>query len=74
MNLLCEVGPLIEHRDQDPFNLEIRVSLTADLADRFDQLRNALESEILALYGDQDAIGSDEGVDGQQIHRRRTVN
>ena len=74
MNLLCEVGPLIEHGDQNPFNLEIRVSLTADLADRFDQLRNALESEILALYGDQDAIGSDEGVDGQQIHRRRTIN
>ncbi len=68
MNLLCEVGPLIEHGNQDPFNFKVRVSLTADLADRFDQLRNALECEILTLDRDQDAIGRDKGVDGQDIH------
>ena len=68
MNLLREIRPLIEHRDQNPFYFQVRVSLTADLADRFDQLRNTLEREILALNGDQDAIGRDECVDGQKVH------
>ena len=74
MNLLGEVGPFIEHRDQNPFNLESRVSLKSDLADRFDQFRNALEREILALYGYQDTICRDESIYGQQIHRWRAID
>jgi len=74
VNLLCEVGPLIEHSNQNPFNLKVRVSLTADLADRFDQLRNALKREILALDRDQDAMGRNESVNGQDIHRWRAID
>ena len=74
MNFLREVGSLIEHGDQHPFNLKIRVTLTADLADRFDQLGNALEREILALDGDQYAVGCDQGVNSQEVHRWRAID
>jgi len=74
VNLLREVGSLIEHGDQNPFNFKVRVSLATNLADRFDQLRNALKCKIFALNGDQDAVGRDEGVDGQEIHGWRAID
>ncbi len=74
MNLLREVGSLIEHGNQDPFDFKVRIPLTTDLADRLDELGDTLQGKILALDGDQNAVGRHEGVYGQQIHSRRAID
>ena len=37
------------------------------------ELGDAFEGEVLGLHGDEEAVGGDEGVEGEEIERRRAV-
>jgi len=74
MNLLRQIGTLIPHGNQHSLDFQVRVSLTSDLPDRLHQLRNSFQRKVLALDGNQDAVGCHEGVHRKKVQRRRAIN
>src|SRR5262245_12133465 len=52
-HLIRQIGTLIEHGQEHALDLQIRVSKSADLPDRLDQLRYALQRKVLTLDRDQ---------------------
>ena len=66
--------PLVEHRRQDPDDLDLRVQVLADHRQRVLELHETAQREVLALHGHDHAVGRDERVDRQQAERRRRVD
>src|SRR5947209_1348478 len=64
--------PLVEHRRQDALNRDVRVEVLADHRQRVLELDEAAQREVLALDGDDDALGRDERVDRQQRSEEHT--
>ncbi len=74
-DLVVEVIAWIEHRAQKALDLQFRVEgRLADLVDDVAQCREPLERKVLTLYRDHDGIRSHQGIDGQQVQGRRTVD
>src|SRR6267378_3380995 len=49
-DLAGQIGPLVEHGEQDAVELEVRVERGADPVERLDQFRDSLERQVLALH------------------------
>ena len=67
--LINGVGRLVAvgvHRHQDSLDGEVRIHVGLHDADRVQQLAEAFQGEILALHGNDDRIGSHQGVEGHQ--------
>src|ERR1051326_8205746 len=71
-DLLGEVVPVVEHRQQNPSDFQRVLEAFADPVDRVPQLGHAFQREKLALDRDQDGVGRHQGVQRQQVERRRT--
>src|ERR671937_1925653 len=64
----------VEHRRQDPLDLDPRIEVLADHRKRVFELDQAAQREVLALHRDDHPTRRDERVDGQQTQRRRGVD
>ena len=65
---------LVEHRRQDPLDLDLRIEVLPDHRQRVLELDEPAQREVLALHRHDHAGGRDEGVDRQQAERRRRVD
>ncbi len=66
-NLVGEICPLIVHGQKYPFDRQSRIVGATDSHERVEELGNAFQSKILALDGDENGVGSDERVEGEEI-------
>ena len=73
-DLLPEVRPLVEHRQQHAFDVERRVERRAHAAHRADEIGQPFEREVLAVQRNQHRVGGDQRVERQQAERRRAVD
>ena len=73
-DLLPEIRPLVEHRQQHAFDVERRIERRAHAAHRADEIGEPFEREVLAVQRNQHGVGGDERVQRQQAERRRTVD
>jgi hypothetical protein len=64
----------IEHRQQDPLDLEPLVQSPSDALERIQELAHALESEEFGLDGDEHRIGGRQRVHGEEAEARRAVD
>src|SRR5215469_13285276 len=72
-HLLRQVCTLIEHGQHDAFNRQLRVQPSTNPLDCVQQLADTFEREVFCLHGNEDGVGGDERVEGQQIECRRTI-
>src|SRR6266481_4103916 len=68
-----KAGPLVVHRQKDAFNLEARIQCAPNAHQCVQEFRDTLQGKILALDRDQDSIGGNERVQGQQVECRRAI-
>ena len=73
-DLAGEVGPVVEHREQNAFDFERMVEGLADAVDGVHEFGDAFEGEEFALDGDEDGIGGDQGVEGEEVEGRRAID
>ena len=64
----------VVHRDEQTFDIELRIEAGLHDADGVQEFAEALEGEILALDGDNDRVGSREGIDGDETQRGAAVD
>src|SRR4030095_107719 len=72
--LVGKIRSFVEHRQKDALELQSRVGSLANLLDRCRQFRNALEREIFALDGNEHAVRRDQGVNRENVQRRRAID
>jgi hypothetical protein len=72
-DLLGEVGAVVEHSEEDAFEREAGVEAGGDAIEGGHELGYAFEGEIFGLHGDEEGVGGDEGVEGEEIEGGRTV-
>src|SRR5216117_65988 len=72
-HLLCERVTRIVHGSKQPFDIELRIQVLADLLDRVDEIGEPLERVILALHRDHHRIGCHQSVQGEYVQGRRAV-
>jgi len=70
---LGEVGAVIIHGEGDAFDEETGIEGLANALDGIEEFADAFEGEILGLHGDEDGIGGDEGVEGQEVEGGRAI-
>ena len=70
---LGEVGAVVVHGEGDAFDDEAGIEGLADALDGIEQLADAFEGEVFGLHGDEDGVGGDQGVEGEQVERGRAV-
>src|SRR5574340_475 len=68
-----EIRAVVEHGEQDAGDLQRVVERGANAVHGVHQFGNALEREELALDGHEHGIGGEQGVEREQIQRRRAV-
>ena len=73
LDVLGQPRALVVHRDQQARDLQPRVELAADQAQRLEELDQPLERQVLGLHRDDHAVGGDQGVDRDRAERRRAV-
>ena len=73
VDLLGEVGAVVVHGEEDTFEGQARVEGLGDAVERGHELGYAFEGEVFGLHGDEEAVGSDQGVEGEEIESRRAV-
>jgi len=73
-NLAGEVGPVIEHCEQNSFQSQAVLERVADSINRVHELGDSLEGEELALDGHENGVGGDQRVEREQVQGRRTVD
>lgn len=61
-HLFREGRAVVIHRQQDALDGERRIDGAAEAHKGIEKFGNTLESEVLALYGDQDGISSSQSV------------
>src|SRR5437588_6164902 len=66
--------PSVVHRRQDSGDLDVRVEVLPDHAQRVLELHEPAPREVLALDGDDHGARGDERVDRQEAERRRRVD
>ncbi len=72
-NGLRQVGAVVEHGEDDAFDGETAVELDPDAVDGIEQLGDAFEGEVLGLHRDENGVGRDQGVEGEEVERRGAV-
>src|SRR3954451_19127862 len=72
--LLGVDGPRVEHRRQDPLDLDVGVEVLLDHPQRVLQLDQPTHGEILALHRDDHLVRRGQRVDRQQAEARRRVD
>ena len=73
-DLLAQVRPLVEHRQQHAFDVERGVERRAHAAHRADEIGEPFEREVFAVQRNQHRVGGDERVEREQSERRRAVD
>src|SRR4030095_8626880 len=74
-NLEREARSAVEHREQDPEQVETGIQLLPNELHRLlEQVSKALERVELALQRDEHPIGCDQRVDRQETERRRAID
>ena len=63
----------VVHGQEESLDFQLRVELALDDLDGVEELADALQGKVFALYGDDDRVGSRERVDRNQSQRRRAV-
>jgi hypothetical protein len=64
-NLLGECRPVVIHREKNAFDFEGRVDGPAKAHERVEELRNALDRQVLALNRDEERVGGGERIQSQ---------
>src|ERR1700737_1801860 len=59
----------VVHRTQQALDLQLRIQVRADLADRLHEIGEPYERVVLALHGDEHAVGGAESVEREQRKR-----
>ena len=72
--LAGQTQTVVVHREQESLYLKFRIQLALDDLDGVEQFADALYCEVLALYRDDDTVGSSECVDGDESERGRAVD
>ena len=70
----AEPGASVDHRQQHSGDRQPRVQARADELDRVEELGETLERVVLALHGNEHAVGRGERVHGQRAERRGAVD
>src|ERR1017187_5267281 len=73
-HLAGEVGPVVVHGEEDAFDGERVLESFANPVDGVHQFRHSFQCEEFALDGDQYGIGGDEGIEGEQVEGRGTID
>src|SRR4029077_3251304 len=73
LDILGQTRALVVHGYEQSRHLQARVQLTADQAQRLQELDEALERQVLGLHRDYDAVGGHQGVDRDRAERGRAV-
>ena len=73
-DLRAEARSRVVHRQHGALDLESRVEVVGDEADRGQELPEALEREVLALDRDERGVRRRQGVDREQAERWRAVD
>ncbi len=77
-NVVCdlsrEVSSLVEHRQDDPLDLERRVEAPAHALDGLQELGDAFQGKVLGLYRHEHGVGRGQSIDGQERKRGRGVD
>lgn len=66
-DLAGEVGAIVKHGEEDAFGSDVVLEGFLDAFDGVHELGNPLQGEEFALDGDEDGIGGDEGVEGEEV-------
>jgi hypothetical protein len=66
-DLLGEVGAVVVHGEEDAFEGEGGVEDLGDAVEGGHELGDAFEGEVLGLHGDEETVGGDEGVEGEEV-------
>ncbi len=74
LDLASEIGSVVVHGEEDALDLKWLIEGAFDAVDSVHELGDALQSKELALDGNQDAVGSDQRVEGEQIQRGRAID
>ena len=69
-----QVGPVVEHRQENAFDFEGVTEAVPDPVDRVHELRDTFEGEKLALNRHHDRIGGDQSIEGEKIQRGWAVD
>src|SRR2546430_2784600 len=72
-HLLRERIARIVHGSKQPFDIELRIQVLADLLDRVDEIGEPLECVVFALHRDHHRIGCHQPVQSEYVQGRRTV-
>src|ERR1017187_5329809 len=72
--LAGEVGPVVIHGQEDAFDGEGVLETFANPVDGVHEFRDAFQGKELALDGDDDGIGGDEGIEGEQVEGRGAID
>src|SRR3989442_12582655 len=72
-NLAGKRRPLIEHGEQDSFDFEAWIQRAPDAHQGIQQFGNALQRQVLALYGNQHRIGGYQGIQREKIQGWRAI-
>src|SRR6266849_3270990 len=72
-HLLRERIAWIVHRSKQPFDIELRIQVLADLFNRVHEIGEPLERVVLALHRDHHRIGCDQSIHREHIERRGAV-
>ena len=70
---LGEVGAVVIHGEGNAFDEKAGIQGLADSFDGVEEFTDAFEGEVFSLHGDEDGIGCDQGVEGEQIEGGRAV-
>ena len=73
-HLAGQVGPVVEHGEQDALDFERVVEGFADAVDGVHEFGDAFQGEEFALDGDEDGIGGDQGVEGEEVEGRGAID
>ncbi len=72
-HLLGQIGAVIVHGEQNTFNRDVWIVGGANAFKRGDELRDALESEVLGLHGDNEGVCGGQDVESKQVKGRGAI-
>ena len=72
--LVTQTQTVVEHRQEEALNAQLRVEFGLDDLDGVEQFSDTLQREELTLYGDDDAVACCERIDGDESQGRTAVD
>ncbi|MNJ55202.1 hypothetical protein D3C77_506790 [compost metagenome] len=73
-DIVVQAQARVVHGPQQALDLQLRVQPGGDALDVIHKVAETFQCVVLALHGDDHAIGSDQGVEGQHRQRRWAVD